>query len=104
METDNPSVGGGSPERFGFEWATYDKIDPNYEKHFRRWLPFYDKSDWVGKNFLDVGCGMGRNSYWPMSYGAATGLAIDGDQLAKLAVPLKNSGYGDYLLQILKDG
>lgn len=80
METDNPSVGGGSPERFGFEWATYDKIDPNYEKQFRRWLPFYDKSDWLGKNFLDVGCGMGRNSYWPMSYGAANGLAIDVDQ------------------------
>ncbi len=34
---------------------------------------------------------------WRMGY-------IDGDQLAKLAAPLKNSGYGDYLLQILKDG
>jgi glucose-1-phosphate thymidylyltransferase len=34
---------------------------------------------------------------WRMGY-------IDGDQLAQLAAPLKNSGYGDYLLQILKDG
>jgi glucose-1-phosphate thymidylyltransferase len=29
---------------------------------------------------------------------------IDEEQLAKLAVPLKNSGYGKYLLQILEDG
>ena len=34
---------------------------------------------------------------WRMGY-------IDGDQLAGLAAPLQNSGYGDYLLQILKDG
>ena len=29
---------------------------------------------------------------------------IDGDQLARLAAPLRNSGYGEYLLQILEDG
>ncbi len=29
---------------------------------------------------------------------------IDDDQLKKLAAPLKNSGYGKYLLQILEDG
>jgi glucose-1-phosphate thymidylyltransferase len=29
---------------------------------------------------------------------------IDDDQLAKLAGPLRNSGYGEYLLQILEDG
>jgi glucose-1-phosphate thymidylyltransferase len=34
---------------------------------------------------------------WRMGY-------IDGDQLSRLAAPLQNSGYGDYLLQILKDG
>jgi glucose-1-phosphate thymidylyltransferase len=34
---------------------------------------------------------------WRMGY-------IDGDQLARLAAPLKNSGYGNYLLQILEDG
>ena len=28
---------------------------------------------------MDVGCGMGRNSYWPMRYGAAEGVAIDID-------------------------
>ena len=29
--------------------------------------------------FLDGGCGIGRNSYWPMTYGAAGGLAVDVD-------------------------
>jgi glucose-1-phosphate thymidylyltransferase len=28
---------------------------------------------------------------------------IDATQLAALAVPLKNSGYGEYLLEVLKD-
>ena len=34
---------------------------------------------------------------WRMGY-------IDGDQLSRLAAPLQNSGYGDYLFQVLKDG
>jgi len=34
---------------------------------------------------------------WRMGY-------IDDDQLSRLAAPLQNSGYGDYLLQIQKDG
>ena len=28
---------------------------------------------------------------------------IDAEQLEKLAAPLKKSGYGDYLLKVLKD-
>jgi 2-polyprenyl-3-methyl-5-hydroxy-6-metoxy-1,4-benzoquinol methylase len=35
---------------------------------------------WKDARFLDVGCGMGRNSYWPMKWGAAGGAAIDVDQ------------------------
>jgi len=35
--------------------------------------------DWRGVSFVDVGCGMGRNSYWAMRYGADCGLAIDVD-------------------------
>lgn len=29
---------------------------------------------------MDVGCGMGRNSYWPMKYGAAQGHGLDLDE------------------------
>jgi SAM-dependent methyltransferase len=68
---------GGSSERFGYEWHTYPNILPEYEEQFRRWLPFFSPDDWRGKRFIDVGCGMGRNSFWPMKYGAASGVAID---------------------------
>ena len=43
--------------------------------------------DWRGKEFLDVGCGMGRNSYWPMNYGAAGGVAVDIDERSLESAP-----------------
>jgi SAM-dependent methyltransferase len=70
----------GSPERFGYEWQTYAEMRPEYQEQFRRWTVHLSASDWRGKRFLDVGCGMGRNSYWPMTYGAKGGLAIDVDE------------------------
>jgi|SRR5450756_9514 len=79
MHKDNESIKGGSPERFGYEWESYSEVKPEYEELFRRWLPFYRPEDWRGKVFLDVGCGMGRNSYWPMKYGAAGCMSIDVD-------------------------
>ena len=75
--TDVPEISSGSPERFGYEWAAYSEIRPEYEEQFRRWTVHISPDDWRGKFFLDVGCGMGRNSYWPMINGAAGGLAID---------------------------
>jgi SAM-dependent methyltransferase len=69
----------GSPERFGYEWGEYAEMRPEYEEQFRRWSVPLEPKDWKGKSFLDVGCGMGRNSYWPASYGASEGLAIDVD-------------------------
>lgn len=70
----------GSSDRFGYEWGRYAELKPVYEEQFRRWTPFLAPEDWRGKTFLDVGCGMGRNSHWPMRYGAAGGLAIDLDE------------------------
>ena len=69
----------GSPERFGYEWATYGEIRPEYEEQFRRWTRHLSPEDWRGASFLDVGCGMGRNSLWPMTYGAREGVAVDID-------------------------
>jgi SAM-dependent methyltransferase len=69
----------GSPDRFGFEWNTYSELRPEHEEQFRRWTPHFSPEDWAGKSFLDVGCGMGRNSYWPLRYGAARGVAVDID-------------------------
>ena len=70
----------GSPERFGYEWRVYAEILPEHEEQFRRWTAPLSPQDWQGKNFLDVGCGMGRNSFWPLKYGAASGVAVDIDE------------------------
>jgi ubiquinone/menaquinone biosynthesis C-methylase UbiE len=75
-----PAIHTGSPERFGYEWNEYAEMRPEYEEQFRRWTAHLAPEDWQGKSFLDVGCGMGRNSYWPMRYGAAESLSIDVDQ------------------------
>jgi SAM-dependent methyltransferase len=74
-----PADSAGSPDRFGYEWEEYSELRPEYEEQFRRWTAHLKPEDWRGLTFLDVGCGMGRNSYWPMTYGAAAGLAIDVD-------------------------
>jgi SAM-dependent methyltransferase len=72
-------VARGSPDRFGFSWDTYAELRPEHEEQFLRWTAPLQPGDWCGKTFLDGGCGMGRNSYWPMRYGAARGVAIDVD-------------------------
>jgi SAM-dependent methyltransferase len=78
-QTASTPVAGGSPERFGYEWSVYPDLRPEYERQFRGWTAHLKPSDWRGRTFLDVGCGMGRNSYWPMTYGAAGGVAVDVD-------------------------
>lgn len=83
----------GSPERFGYEWKTYAQMLPEYEEQFRRWTVHLSPQDWAGKSFLDVGCGMGRNSYWPLSYGAASGVAIDVDQNSLASARRTLAGY-----------
>lgn len=68
----------GSPDRFGYSWDHYADLLPEHEEQFLRWTAL-DKSFWKGVRFLDGGCGIGRNSYWPMTYGALGGLAVDVD-------------------------
>jgi SAM-dependent methyltransferase len=70
----------GSPDRFGYEWNAYAEILPAYEEQFRGWTAHLAPEDWRAKSFLDVGCGMGRNSFWPMQYGALEGCAVDIDE------------------------
>jgi SAM-dependent methyltransferase len=70
----------GSSERFGYEWDTYGEMLDNYQEQFRRWMVGLTDEKWRGARFLDVGCGMGRNSYWAMRHGAAGGVAVDLDE------------------------
>ena len=60
----------GSQERFGYEWKKYSQIIPEYEKQFLKWISPIEKKDFAGKKILDAGCGIGRNSFWPLTYGA----------------------------------
>jgi SAM-dependent methyltransferase len=69
----------GSPERFGYEWNAYAEMRPEYEEQFRRWTTALRPEEWRDASFLDVGCGMGRNSFWAMRRGAREGVAIDID-------------------------
>jgi len=69
----------GSPDRFGYEWDTYGELLEMYQEQFRRWTSGLADEKWRDVRFLDVGCGMGRNSYWAMRSGAAGGVAVDID-------------------------
>lgn len=69
-----------SQNRFGYEWDKYSWISEHYEGQFRNWTTPLTPSDWEGKKVLDVGCGMGRNSFWPMKWGAKSVTAFDYDE------------------------
>ncbi|MEQ8193093.1 MAG: hypothetical protein RIB59_01250 [Rhodospirillales bacterium] len=79
---------GGSPERFGYSWDKYFQILPDHEEQFRLWTLALGEFDWSNKTFLDAGCGIGRNSYWPMIYGATGGLSIDLDDRFSILLEL----------------
>ena len=50
-----------------------------YEQQFHNWVVPLEPADFKGKDVLDAGCGMGRNTYWPLKYGAHSAVAFDND-------------------------
>ena len=85
----------GSEKRFGYEWNKYSEIDPNYEVQFLKWIYPLQPEDFKGKKVLDAGCGMGRNSYWALKYGAGDLVAFDFDQRSVAAAKRNLSGFKD---------
>jgi len=69
-----------SEHRFGYEWNKYNKIDPNYEGQFLKWVYPLKINNFKNKKILDAGCGMGRNSFWPLKYGAKEVVGFDCDE------------------------
>lgn len=69
-----------SEKRFGYEWQKYHQIDPHYEIQFRKWIWPFGPEIFKDKKVLDAGCGMGRNSFWALKYGARQVVAFDFNQ------------------------
>ncbi len=69
----------GTEKQFGYEWEFYNEIIPLHERQFEQWIQPVPLSFFRGKRFLDAGCGIGRNSLWPLKAGAASGYAFDYD-------------------------
>lgn len=69
-----------SQDRFGYEWDKYSRMNKNYEAQFRNWIFPFGPETFKDKSVLDAGCGMGRNSYWPLKWGAASVTAFDFDE------------------------
>jgi len=82
----------GSPERFGYSRNHFSSLTEEQEKQFCQWTAPIRMEEWKNQRFLDAGCGAGRNSVWPMSYGAVSGVAIDvdGRSLDRARENLKN--------------
>lgn len=70
----------GSTERFGYAWIKFNEIRPDYEKQFLKWIHPLEKTDFKNKTVLDGGCGVGRNSFWPLKYNSKKVVAFDYDK------------------------
>jgi SAM-dependent methyltransferase len=93
------TIEAGSPDRFGYEWRVYSDIRPEYEEQFQRWTMLITREEWKDSVFLDVGCGVGRNSYWPLTYGARAGIAIDVDESTLSSARKNLSAFGNAVVR-----
>lgn len=71
-------------DRFGYEWEKYSDIKPqyyaSYQRQFLNWIYPLQPDYFIDKKILDAGCGMGRNSYWALVWGAREVYAFDHDE------------------------
>jgi 2-polyprenyl-3-methyl-5-hydroxy-6-metoxy-1,4-benzoquinol methylase len=70
----------GTQHQFGYEWNLYREILPIHKEQFCRWIAPIKLEFFKDKIFMDAGCGVGRNSYWPLLEGARSGYAFDYDR------------------------
>jgi SAM-dependent methyltransferase len=70
----------GTEKTFGDAWSLYSEIIPLHRQQFLGWIQPIDLAFFKGKRFLDAGCGIGRNSLWPLEAGAASAYAFDFDE------------------------
>ena len=82
----------GTGDQFGYEWAKYAAILPEFEQQFRNWIEPVTPADFRGAAVLDAGCGTGRNSFWALKYGAARVVACDVDDRTLAAAKANLAG------------
>ena len=80
MNNANDDNLGGTQNQFGYEWSYYKTILPEHKFQFIKWIFPFKIEDFKGKSFIDAGCGIGRNSYWPLLKGAKSCFAFDFDK------------------------
>ena len=59
--------------------AAVTEVSRLHECQFSRWIGPLSPADFRGKRVLDAGCGMGRNSYFALRYGATEVVTFDYD-------------------------
>lgn len=72
-------------DSFGYEWSTFDKVQPEDEVFWERYFADVDPNDLAGKLVLDAGCGKGRFSYFCAPQ-AGVLIALDGSAAVDAAV------------------
>ena len=67
-------------KKFGYEWDVYSGNHPLPQgEQFLGWISPVSLEFLKGNDFLDAGCGIGRNSMWPLQAGAVSAYAFDFD-------------------------
>jgi SAM-dependent methyltransferase len=69
---------------FGYEWTTFDAIQPEDELFWRRYFADVPLTELKGRVALDAGCGKGRFSYFTAEH-VGTLVALDGSSAVHAA-------------------
>ena len=64
-------------ERFGYEWARFAEIRPQYEDQMLGWIAPIGRDDFAGRVVLDAGCGKGRHLRLAAAFGAKEVIGVD---------------------------
>jgi SAM-dependent methyltransferase/uncharacterized protein YbaR (Trm112 family) len=84
-------------ESFGFEWAHFSEMYPEWESNFQDYMFPLTAASFRGKKVLDAGCGIGRHSYYAARYGAEV-WAVDISDAVEVA-GRNTKGTGAHIIQ-----
>jgi SAM-dependent methyltransferase len=62
---------------FGWQWRHFVDMSDVFEPQFLDWIHPVEPADFVDRDVLDAGCGIGRHAYFAARYGARSVTALD---------------------------